>query len=120
MIGETKPDQERPDPAQAPPQVQSKVAQPVQCPKCKAMMMVSMPTVRVMNSPEVSMVVLVHEVPQGCQNCGAAYIPLVTGFNPAAVQLTFQEVAAPQQVVAPTAEQVAAVDRSKGIKLADS
>lgn len=61
----------------------------VTCAQCKSPITLVLPAFRVVNMPDVTMVVLVHEKAQICQKCGAGYVPVVRAISPAA-QLDIQ------------------------------
>jgi len=47
------------------------------CGQCQTQMTLVIPMFQLMNTPSVSMVVLVHEKAQLCSKCGAGYVPMI-------------------------------------------
>ena len=94
-------------------------AQALTCNKCQAEFFVMFPIVRVMNSPEVSVICLTHEEPERCPKCGQLYACAVADITNG-IKLTWVEVPDAQRsqlrgggIVAPTARQTMEVNRTE-------
>jgi len=92
-------------------------AQPVAiCGQCKSPINLILPSFRVVNMPDVTMVVLVHEKAQVCSKCGAGYVPIVKAISPSAqLDIQWSKVEYQQKpiIVPPTNQQKNIIERTK-------
>lgn len=104
---------------QPPPQPQPGPApdrQRAQCLECQQPFMVKTPSLRFINTPEASLLVMGHGRPDVCHNCGATYVPTMKGLTETgALNIQYQRVDVEHSpIVAPTQQQTAAVQQTKG------
>jgi len=86
------------------------------CGQCKSPITLILPSFRVVNMPDVTMVVLVHEKAQVCSKCGAGYVPIVRAISPAAqLEIQWSKVEYQQKpiIVPPTNQQKQMIERTK-------
>lgn len=89
--------------------------QRAKCVECQQDMIVRTPSLQFINMPEVSMLVMGHGKPDVCSNCGATFVATMQGFTQGGqLDIQWRRVdVAPTAIVAPTALQTQAIDRTK-------
>jgi len=86
------------------------------CGQCQTQMTLVIPMFQLMNTPSVSMVVLVHEKAQLCSKCGAGYVPMIKGIKPDGgldVQWAKVEYKQSPIIVPPTMQQKNIIEKTK-------
>lgn len=97
------------DGQQAPPQQMAK------CVDCGKEMIVKTPSLRFVNFPEISLLVMAHTRPDVCGSCGAQYMPTMQGFLPSGgLNIQWKRIDVQQSaIVAPTAAEQAVVEKTR-------
>jgi len=86
------------------------------CSQCQGDMTLIMPAFRIMNSPELTLIALVHEKAQVCPKCGAGYVPIVKALTPdGRMDIQWSKVDYSQRpvIVPPTPQQQQAIEKTK-------
>ena len=96
-------------PQQGPAQQQSL------CPECQSPFIVKTPSLRFINLPEVSLLVMGHGKPDRCPTCGATYVPVMQGFKEdGSLNIVWKRVDMEQSpIVAPTGAQTEVINKTK-------
>lgn len=99
---------------QAPPQPAPAQQRSI-CPECQNPFIVKTPSLRFVNMPDVSFLVMGHGKPDRCPHCGATYVPTLQGFlEGGALNIQWKRVDAEQSpIVAPTQAQTQAVAQTR-------
>lgn len=94
---------------------QASPQQVAKCVDCGQDMIVKTPSLRFVNFPEISMLIMAHTRPDVCGNCGAQYMPTMQGLTPAGgLNIQWKRIDVQQSaIVAPTAAEKAAVEKTR-------